>query len=96
MIQNSTVKLYEHTNLKLDNIFLSSLIYLRNGFVLRKYGYQFSNELEMNILIRYQMTSKANTVAFANPLFLTPCNTMSDNTNYTHRYIEYATLGARG
>ena len=30
----STIKCYEHTNPKLENMFFSSLTYLRNGFVL--------------------------------------------------------------
>ena len=34
MIYNSTVKSYEHIIPILENIFLSSLISLRNGFVL--------------------------------------------------------------
>ena len=34
LIYNCTVKCYEHTNLIIENIFLSSLISLRNGFVL--------------------------------------------------------------
>ena len=69
MIYYSIVRCYEHTNLIRDNVCLSSLISLTNGFVLETniYGCQFSNELEMKI--PYQMSNKANTVALANPPF---------------------------
>ena len=51
-INNCTIQCYEHTNSIKKEIFLSSLMSLRNGFVLANniYGYLFSNEEEMNIL----------------------------------------------
>ena len=70
MIYNSTVKSCEHIIPIIENLFLSSLISLRNGFVLgTNICISILNELEIN-----QINNKANTVAFANALFLgTPC-----------------------
>ena len=52
MIYNCTVKCYAHTNSIIENIYISSLTSLRNGFVLETsiYEYPFINELEIDFL----------------------------------------------